>query len=167
MRIFGLVLISAIALGGITGCGATREWVVDFVKDQGVKIVDSQIEKFNENTVAPKFAQIEEDLGRKVDSNNDGLWSDEEIAGAIKESVPGLLGDFRETVLSEAGENTDKSLTERLKDLPTKSDNLMNILYLVAAYFLSKLGIKVGPKGLQKLKDRLEEKKKAQQVDLS
>ena len=56
-------------------------------------------------------------------------------------------------------EQSDKTLNERLKDVATKSDGVWNLIYLVGIYLLSKLGIKVGPKGLQSLKSVLDDRK--------
>jgi hypothetical protein len=167
MKWLGLVLATTMTVGTLTGCGVTKQWVIDRAKEIAVKTVDKQITKLNENTIAPKFAEIEESLGRKIDSNADGLWSDDELAAAIKSQSKQTFTEVKDLLLSEAGENADKSLTEKLKDLPSKSDQFKYLLYLVAAYILSKLGIKVGPKGLQTLRERLEKRKKTQEVDLS
>lgn len=166
MKWLGLVLTAAMMVGTLTGCGATKQWIVDRAKEIAISTVDKQITKLNENVIAPKFAEIEGSLDHKIDSDSDGLWSDEELAQAIKDQSKQTFIEVKDLLLSEASENANKSLTEKLKDLPSKSDQLKYLLYLVIAYVLSKLGIKVGPKGLQTLRERLEKKKKAQEVDL-
>lgn len=165
MRWMGLVLVCAMTTGTLTltGCGATKEWIIDKAKDIAVKTVDSQITKLNERVIAPKFAEIEQNLGQKIDKDDDGLWSDDEIKSAAAAQAKKTFDEVKTLLLEES----DKSLTEKLKELPNKSDQLMMLLYLVGAWILAKLGIKVGPKGLQTLRERLERKKAAQEVNLN
>lgn len=167
MKFLGLMLVCAMTAGTLTGCGTTRAWVVDFVKDQTVKIVDKQIVKYNEKTIAPKFAEIENNLGHKVDTDADGVWSENEIKTAAKEQAVKTFAEVKDLLLAESAENADKSLTERLKEIPKKSEQFQYLLWLVGAYILSKFGIKVGPKGLQTLRERLEKKKQVQEVNLN
>lgn len=163
MKWLGLLLICAMTVSTVAGCGATKDWVIEKARDIAVKTVDKQITKLNEKTIAPKFAEIEENLGKKIDANADGLWSDDELKAAAADQAKKTFAEVKDILLAD----NEKSITEKLKELPSKSDQLMYLLWLVGAYILSKLGIKVGPKGLQTLRERLEKKKQAQEVDLS
>ena len=151
MKRYGLILVLALGFGGLTGCSVTKEWIVTTAKDIAVRTVDSQINKLNEKVIGPEIARLEEQLGTKVDADDDGLWSDDEIVTAIKSQSQTAIKD----AISVFKEDSDKSLTERLKNLATKEDGMKGLLLLVVAWVLAKLGIKVGPKGLQSLKERL------------
>jgi len=137
------------------GCSVTKDWVINTAQNLAVTAVDKQLEKFNEKYVTPRLEKIETDLGHKIDENDDGVFDSEEVETAIKAQVSTAAADLTRALT----EQSDKTLNERLKDVATKGDGIWNLIYLVGIYLLSKLGIKVGPKGLQSLKSVLDERK--------
>ena len=163
----GLVLVLAGALTlSLTGCGATKDWVIDYAKRTAVDVVDSRIDKFNENTLGPRLELIEKQVG-KIDADNDGEFSDEELLAKMKEQVVVAVEGLKGAVYAES----DASLTERLKDYATTDDSFMNMVYLAIIYILGKFGIKTGPAGLKGLRNFLERRKTKvateEHVDLS
>jgi len=154
MRKLGLIFALAF-LFSTTGCQLTKEWVVQTAKDVAVQVVDTQIEKFNNSTVVPAFSKVEERLGEKIDKNDDGVWDQTELESAIAKQIGPVIADAQKVLLDESG----KSINEKMKDLATKEDGMKGLLLLVVAWVLSKLGIKIGPKGLQKLGEILTKKK--------
>ncbi len=74
-----LLLIGAtLAVGSLSGCGAQKAWVIDKAKEIAINVVDSQVDKLNENVLAPKFAEIEEKIGT-IDTDDDGVNDGVEI----------------------------------------------------------------------------------------
>jgi hypothetical protein len=138
-----------------TGCSVTKDWVVSTAQNLAATAVDKQLEKFNEKYLAPRLEKVEADLGHKIDKDDNGVFDPEEVKTAIKEEVSTAAADLTKALT----EQSDKSLNERLKDVATKSDSIWNLIYLVGIYLLSKLGMKVGPKGIQSLKSVLNDRR--------
>jgi len=143
-----MLIFTCLLLPGIIGCQMTKEWVITTATDIAAKAVDSQIEKVNQNYIVPQIARVEEKLGQKVDKNGDGLWTADEISAAIRTQMTPALQETVTTLTADS----DQKLSDRLKDLPTKGDNMKGLLTLVVLWVLTKLGVKVGPKGIQSVK---------------
>lgn len=160
-----LLLAGMLAVSSLSGCGATKEWIITQAKETAINVVDKQIEKLNEKTIAPKFAEIEGKLGQ-IDVDGDGEFSKEELESKIKDSVKDAVAGLTEAVKAD----NEKSLAENLKDY-AKGDNVQYLLYLVVAWILSSLGWGVGPKGIKGLRHFLEKRKEKtvakETVDLS
>lgn len=162
---FALLLISTtLAVGGLSGCGAAKDWVIEKSKEVAIRVVDSRIEKFNEK-LAPKFAEIEGQIGT-IDTDGSGEFSKEELNDAVKRQ----LAEVKDGLVAAVTEESDASVSERLKNYAT-GDEIKNLLYLVLAWILAQFGWTVGPKGIgglrQFLERRKEKKEATETVDLS
>jgi hypothetical protein len=142
-----LAFVGAVLLC-ISGCSVTKDWVISTVKDIAVQVADSQLEKVNEKYVVPEIARLETKLGEKVDKNGDGTWTADEIQDEMQKMWKPAL----QSTITTLTTNTDQKLGEKLQGLATKDDNIRGLIMLFVAWLLTKLGIKIGPAGLQSLK---------------
>jgi len=147
-----MLVFACTALMCVSGCsiitGVTKDWVISTTKEIAVQVVDFQLDKVNEKYVKPEIDRLEAKLGEKVDKDGNGTWSAEEIQGAIQKELKPAI----QSTITTLTTNTDQKLGEKLQNLATKDDNIRGLIMLFIAWLLTKLGIKIGPAGLQSLK---------------
>lgn len=111
---------------------------------KGVATAD-QIKMIVDTVVKTTQEQSDQKLDTRLQEKLKGVATASQIKD-ITDNVEGILAE------------KDKDLADRLKNVATKDDGVKNIIALIILYILSKLGIKVGPKGLAGLRTYMQKK---------
>jgi len=159
MRRFAMYCAVSLALLMSVGCGSLKRWVVTTARDTAIKVANNQLTKLHQRMIVPKIEKIEMELGQKLDKNGDEVWSKEEILDMIKAQTQQLSGSFATTAkhltakllgVEDAVKDIEAKAATKddLKDVPTRKETVKGLLSLIVLFILTKLGVKVGKKGI-------------------
>jgi len=145
--------------------GVTQS-VIDVVKNDTTAQINKKVTESLKDVATSDQIKIIVDTVVKTTQEQ----SDQKLDARLQEKLKGVatasqikeITDNVQGVLAEK----DKDLTERLKNVATKDDGIKNIIALIIMYILSKLGIKVGPKGLAGIKSYMQKKPEEQTPNL-